>query len=503
VEPTTEPKVIDTVPAVPVIEPFPDTVFASAEKLLVQIDTIDKTLPSMLCSLEDSYDNKPGIFTFRGSSSRIPKYCGHLTDDSIQIKVDWVFTTRMDATKTSVGVFEGGSGWTGQPLFVNWPDSVVAQFKSNPDSVCRKLHNKEIILTSLCGDLYFIDFETGEKSRPCINIGNVLKGTPALNTDLNGHIYIGHGAKKEATFGTQVFDLFSHKMINTFGHDPKAWRGWNGYDSSPVEAGGFLFRPAENGTLYKYYVGDGGYTLQSTLRYSTTQAKNAPGMESSMAVCRNYGYVGDNSGNILCVNLNTMQPVWHYWNHDDTDASPIVELENGIPYVYTGCEVDRQGSKGFSHFVKLNGLTGDLIWEDTIRCHKLQYGDKSSDGGMYVTPLLGEGDCEGLIFSSFCEQTSKTYSEFMAFDKQDGRMMYRLPMKHECWSSPVAFYNDKGEMFIFIGDRAGTVYLIKGKTGEIIASEKVGFNFESSPIVVDNKIIVGSRGNKILKISLQ
>ena len=116
---------------------------------------------------------------------------------------------------------------------------------------------------------------------------------------------------------------------------------------------------------------------------------------------------------------------------------------------------------------------------------------------------MGEGDCDGLIFSSFCEQTSKTYSEFMAFDKQDGRIVYRIPMKHECWSSPVAFYNDKGEQYIFIGDRTGTVYLIKGMTGEVIASEKIGFNFESSPIVVDNKIIVGSRGNKIFKISLQ
>ncbi|MBO6024443.1 MAG: dehydrogenase [Bacteroidales bacterium] len=503
VEPAPEPVVVDTIPEVPVLKPFPDTVLASAEKLLVQIDTIDKTLPSELSSLEDVYTNKPGIFTFRGSASRIPNYCGHLSDDSIQIKVDWAFTTRMDPTPTSVGVFEGGSGWTGQPLFVNWPDSIVEQFKSNPDSVCRNLHNKEIILTSLCGDLYFIDFETGEKSRPCHNIGNVLKGTPALNADLNGHVYIGHGAPKEAAFGTQVFDLFSHKMINTFGRDPKAWRGWGGYDSSPVQAGGFLFRPAENGTLYKYYVGDGGYTLQSTLRYSTTQAKNSPGMESSMAVCRNYGYVGDNAGNILCINLNTLKPVWHYWNHDDTDASPIVEEENGIPYVYTGCEVDHQGNSGYCYFVKLNGLTGELVWEDTIPCRKLHFGDNTSDGGMYVTPLIGGGDCEGMIFSAFCLHNAQAAGVFMAFDKNDGRELYRTKLKQYCWSSPVAFYNDRNEMFAFTGDVSGNVYLIKGKTGEIVATAKIGTNFEASPIVVDNKIIVGSRGNKIYKISLQ
>jgi len=502
-EPSPESIIVDTEPEVPVIEPFPDTVYASAEQLLVQIDTLDKTLPSTLASVEDAYDNKPGIFTFRGSSSRIPNFSGHLTDDSIQFKVDWVFTTRTDGFKTSVGVFEGGSGWTGQALYVNWPDSIVEQFKSNPEASCRNLHNQEIILASLCGDLYFIDFETGEKSRESYNVGNVLKGTPALNTDLNGHVYIGHGAKKEATFGTQVFDLFTHKMINTFGIDPKAWRGWGGYDSSPVEAGGFLFRPAENGTIYKYYVGDGGYTLQSTLRYSTTEAKKSPGMESSMAVCRNYGYIGDNAGNILCVNLNTMRPVWHFWNHDDTDASPIVEEEDGIPYVYTGCEVDHQGNTGCCYFVKLNGLTGELVWEDTIPCRKLKFGDNTSDGGMYVTPLIGEGDCEGMIFSAFCLHTAQTSGVFVAFDKKDGSELYRINLKCYCWSSPVAFYNDRNEMFVFFGDVLGNVYLIKGKTGEIVATAKIGSNFEASPIVVDNKIIIGSRGNKIYKISLQ
>lgn len=487
--PTPWPVILDTVVEEPVVTAFPDTLYASAEKLLIVIDTIDASLPSELNSLEDAYADKPGIYTFRGSATRNPNFHGHLTDDTIQIKVDWEYSTRSDYTVTCLGAWGGGVGWTGQPLYVQWPED--------------SLQRKEIIVVSLCGDICFIDFETGEASRTPLDVKNVLKGTPALNSSLNGHLYIGHAVPKGAPFGTQVVNLYTRETINLSGRDNKAWRSWGGYDSSPLEAGGFLFRPAENGGIYKYYIGDGGYRLQSVLRYSTTKAKASPGMESSMAICRNYGYIGDNAGNILCINLNTMKPVWTYWNHDDTDASPVVELEDGIPYVYTGCEVDRQGSKGFSHFIKLNGLTGELIWEDTIPCHKLLYGDKSSDGGMYVTPLLGEGDCEGLIFSSFCEQTSKTYSEFMAFDKQDGRIVYRLPMKHECWSSPVAFYNDKGEMFIFIGDRAGTVYLIKGKTGEIIASEKIGFNFESSPIVVDNKIIVGSRGNKIFKISLQ
>ena len=67
----------------------------------------------------------------------------------------------------------------------------------------------------------------------------------------------------------------------------------------------------------------------------------------------------------------------------------------------------------------------------------------------------------------------------------------------------MAFYNDKNEMFIFTADTSGNVYVIKGKTGEIVATQRVGSNFESSPVIVDNKIVLGSRGNKIYKISLQ
>jgi outer membrane protein assembly factor BamB len=108
-----------------------------------------------------------------------------------------------------------------------------------------------------------------------------------------------------------------------------------------------------------------------------------------------------------------------------------------------------------------------------------------------------------MIFSAFCIHKAQTQGVFMAFDKKDGRELYRTKLKCYCWSSPVAFYNDRNEMFVFVGDVTGNVYLIQGKTGEIVATAKVGTNFEASPIVVDNKIIVGSRGNKIYKISLQ
>lgn len=499
----TETEITDTIPPVIIDYGFPDTMYASAEKVMFVVDTFNTSVPSELSDFKDLYENAPGIFMFRGSPTRNPNFCGHLNDEPININVDWVFTTGMDTSKTSHGIWYGGTGWTGQPVYVQWPDSLLQRFKQLGDTTIDHLCSQELIIASLCGNVYFIDFQTGSQSRKCVDTKNVLKGTPSLNPLFNGHLYVGHGVQKHTPFGNIVFDMFTHRTIHSFGKDSNAWRSWAAYDSSPVVIGGFVFRPGENGTLYKYYIGDGGYTLQSTLRYSLTKSKSSPGIESSMAVYKNYGYISDNAGNILCINLNTMKPVWHYWNHDDTDATPLVDVEDGIPYVYTGCEVDRQGSSGKSYFVKLNGLTGELVWEDTISCRRLHMGSKTLDGGMYGSPLLGGGDCEGMIFSNFCVNTTAVRGYFTAFDKSNGHILYQTKTKQYCWSSPVAFYNDKNEMFIFTADTNGNVYLIKGKTGEIVATQKIGSNFESSPVVVDNKIVLGSRGNKIYKISLQ
>ena len=294
----TETVIADTIPPVVIDYGFPDTMFASAEKVMFVVDTFNTSIPSKLSDFKDLYEDALGIFMFRGSPTRNPNFCGHLHGDSTNINVDWVFTTAMDTSKTSHGTWYGGTGWTGQPVYVQWPDSLMQRFQQLSDTIIYHLCPQELIIASLCGKVYFVDFQTGQQSRKYLDTKNVLKGTPSLNPLLNGHLYVGHGVQKHTPFGNIVFDMFTHQTIYTFGRDAKAWRSWGAYDSSPVIIGGFVFRPGENGTLYKYYVGDGGYTLQSTLRYSLTKSKSSPGIESSMAVCKNYGYISDNAGNI-------------------------------------------------------------------------------------------------------------------------------------------------------------------------------------------------------------
>ena len=485
----------------PIIMAYPDTMYESVKKIDFRIDTMLRDIDGTLIQLVDSYSDTPGVLTFRGTPSRTPHFIGKINGEPSKIVVDWVFHTDVDTTKTDYGVWGGGTGWTGQPLMVEWSDEQLSMIRNKAQEFVKdSLKNREIIVGSLCGKIYFIDYASGKASRKTYDAGNPIKGTMSFDPSYNGNLYIGHGVPARQPFGALIVNLFDHSRVSTFGRDSKAWRGWGAYDSSPISVGGFMFRPGENGTLYKLFTKGEKVEIHSTLRYKVNGA--SPGMEASMAVSRNYGYISDNHGNIIAVNLNTMRPVWHYRNHDDTDATIVVEEENGIPFIYTGCEIDKQGDRGFCYFIKLNGLNGKLVWEQKIAGKKAELG-KTTEGGMFASPLIGTGDCEGLIFSNISPMEPGNWGNFIAFDKATGQIKYRTPLKFYSWSSPVGLINEKGEMFIATGDTYGNVYIIRGRDGKILATKQIGNNFESSPIVIDNKIIVGSRGNEIYKLSIE
>jgi outer membrane protein assembly factor BamB len=311
------------------------------------------------------------------------------------------------------------------------------------------------------------------------------------------NLYVGQGVpRKPGPFGCQVFDLLKHERTFFFDRDPKAWRGWNAFDSSPIVAGGYLFWPGENGSLYKFERSQGNLRRVSALRYKVDGM--APGIESSLCVYRNYGFFSDNHGNVIGVNLNNMQPVWYYNNHDDSDGTMVCREEEGTPYLYTACEVDKQGKEGMSHFVKLNALNGEPVWEQQIACRRLELPNKTLDGGMYATPLLGSGDCADMLFAHVCRNgASPSVGELTAFSTKDGHILYTVPYRQFAWSSPVGFTNERGELFLFTGDASGIARIIRGKTGEVLCRKVVGYNFESSPVAVGNTAVVGTRGRNI------
>ncbi|MCH5223381.1 MAG: PQQ-binding-like beta-propeller repeat protein [Muribaculaceae bacterium] len=479
---------------------LPDTIYESAKSIDFKVQINDSTLPGNLNTLRDLYTDVPGAFTFRKGARRQADFGGVVSKAPTGIRVDWTFKTAENYSETQFGQWGGGSGWSGEPVYVEWPDSILSKMRAN-NAVYPDFSGKEIIVGSLCGNLYFIDFVSGKPSRPDIPGKNPLKGSVSLDPSLNGNLYVGQGVPVERPFGVFLVDLFTNKKDLFLPEDPKALRRWGAFDSSSVRAGQFQFFPAENGAVYKYLAEPGRMTQHSVLRYKINGA--APGIESSMAVYANYGVVCDNHGNIIAINLDTMNPVWLYKLGDDTDCTPLIVEEEGEPYLYVGCEIDRQGASGTANFVKLNLKDGSEVWISKLPGKQFTIANKHFDGGYYASPLLGRGDCEGMLFDFCVRNDERQNGELIAFDRKTGKILYQTKLKHYAWSSPVSFLDPDGKMYIVGGDCIGNMYIFDASNGNILFTERIGNNFESSPVVVGNSLVVGTRGNSIFKLTIE
>lgn len=482
------------------ILPLPDTAYASVSKVNARVTVYDTVTNGTVPADCKFYTEAPGALTFRKDPARNADFGGRVKGSPTDIVVDWTYTTEADYRHTDFGEWGGGTGWTGQPLYVEWPDSCMEKFKKE-GVVNQNFGKREIIIGSLACKIYFLNYDNGKPTRTAIPTrNNPIKGTPSLDPTLNGNLYVGQGVPAVRPFGAFVIDLNKHEVTDFTAEDPKAIRRWGAYDSSPLRLGNFVFRPGENGILYKYTVAPGKLTLHSTLLYTVGGA--SPGMECSMAVYRNYGYVGDNHGHVLCVNLSTMQPVWYYFLGDDIDASPVLAVEDDKPYLYVCCEVDRRRS-GDAKMAKLDALDGCEVWVNNTPSVRYESNGKHFDGGYYSTPLLGSGDCKDLLFAHCVVNNGGQNGHFVAIDRRDGHTVYTTKLKTYGWSSPVSFLNENNKMYVFTGDCWGNAYLIDGKDGNVICRKQIGTNFESSPVVVGNSLVLGSRGNQIFKMTIK
>lgn len=450
-------------------------------------------------------EDSSGIYTFRGSNQRNSPVRGRLDGRPSELIMDWFFTTGSDTTNGDYGVWGGGAGWTGQPLVVEWNPEEIRDLKGVDSSFLKKgTPLKEIIQVSLAGKIYFIDFETGKQTRKPIVINNPIKGTPAIDGSNKKFLLSGQGIQNRGIFAWRIFDLRSQKLLHTERMPSSfALRLWGASDGTPLidsKSGAFIW-PTESGVIYRGVMDE--HKLDSTEQYRYSFPEHPKqGIESSPSVYKYLGYFTDNSGNVICLDLRTMKPRWHFYNNDDTDGSPVVNVENGIPYVYVGHEVDLQGSKGKTHLRKLNGLTGEKIWEYEREAYSVT-DPRTDNGGMLCTPVVGINRAAGRVWTSFVRTTNSGGGAFVCLNDSDGSIKYEIKLKAYSWVSPIALYDKEGNAYIYFSDVAGNIFLVDGATGDIIFKNNLDYIFESSPVAIGNRIIQPARGNRILSFIIK
>lgn len=447
------------------------------------------------------------IFYFRGNQQRNKPSRGSIPLEPKEVALDWEFKTGYDNTSTKFGLWGGGAGWTGQPLVIHWSKDQKKLLQIEDEEFIQNDAALEIIIGSLSGDIYFLNAETGKPTRPHLSIGNPIKGTVSVDPRKNGLLYVGQGIQHTNRFGAYVFDMFKRtEILHINGMDLQSRRRWGAFDSNPLidEKSGTVFWPAENGLIYKFSIDENKSVGRlSKMRYQHPQLSRA-GMESSMAVIDQYGFIADNSGTVMCIDLKTMAPIWNVSNQDDSDATIAVDMEpNGKHYLYTGSEVDFNGPIGTSFFRKLNAINGEELWKIGRECRSTPIQEKTNSGGILSSPVIGKMKGSNLVYCLFSRVDDQNRGEFVAIDKTTGKEAFSLILNHYSWSSPADVYDEKGNIYIFLTDVFGTIYLLDGITGKVLVKERTKFLFESSPVVVNDQIFIASRGNTILSFKIK
>ncbi len=453
----------------------------------------------------DEYSQLEGITTFRGNHYRDTASVGSIGGAPSGLSIDW---------SVRIGEIDewSGVGWTGQCAIVRWPSETVQIMNIYPEKK-QKADLVEIIYATLDGNIYFLDLDDGSYTRDPIKVGAPIKGS--VTVDPRGYplLYCGQGIEEvhgnDVPIGTRIFSLIDGSVLYFLdGHDPLTFRKWYAFDCSPLVDGDTdtMILLGENAityivklnTTYDPQAGTISIRPEITRYLFKTDVSTRPGMENSMVIYNHYVYFPDNSGFLQCLDLDTLQPLWVAYVDDDTDSTPMIEEEEpGHVALYTGCELDLRGSNGNIYIRKFDALTGEELWKQSVYCRT----NGDTDGGAFATPAMGKGSLGDLVY--FMIARTEDGGTLYALNKHTGEVAWTRNMKKHSWSSPVCVYDDTGRGYVFASNSAGYLKLMDGLTGEFVCEINVDANIEGSPVVWNDTLVVGTRGNRILGIKIR
>ena len=467
--------------------------------------------------MPNAYTDMQGIITFRGDNFRNNPAYGYANLTTNTLSNVWSKDTGALSSGSHTWT---GSGWTGQPLIVKWPKETKANMnmydwaKADDDLV-------EVIYACLDGYIYFLDLKTGEPTRDSMNVGFTFKGAGTLDPRGYPIMYVGAGYNSDVNGTARVFviNLLDCSVMYTFGNtDSFSLRGTlSFFDASAlVDAEtDTLIYPGENGILYliklntAYDEAAGTLSISPTKtvkrRYYGTRSSSASywvGMETSPAIYKGYMFTADNGGNLMCLDLNTLQLVWVQDILDDSNSTPVLSMENAHLYLYTSTSFHlgwRSYNTATIPIWKIDAETGEIIWQKEYEC----YTQEGVSGGVQSTIALGQNNLSDYIYVTVSMTGSSYGGVLTCINKNTGEVAW----EHEAayaWSSPVCVYNEDGTGKVLYCSSNGKMYLLDGLTGQelsqTVLSEGV---IEASPAVYENYAVVGTRACKIWGVELQ
>lgn len=463
----------------------------------------------ILFDVPERYTELEGVIGFRGDNFRSGAAYGTATVSGKTLSTAWSKGT--SGLSDSDGFYWTGSGWTGQPMIVKWPDETRKTMTAMYDWAREKKDLVEVIYPTLDGHVYFYELDSGEYTRDPMNIGFTFKGAGALDPRGYPILYLGSGIDSiNGTSRAFIVDLVNDKVMFEFGkNDGFANRAWYAFDSSPLVSADTdqLIYPGEDGVLYiihlntKYDAKTGELSIDpdNIVKWKYMGKRSGGqfwlGVESSAAIINNYAYLADNGGHLMCLDLNTLKLVWVQDVLDDTNCSPVVDIEHGHPYIYISTSFHmgwRSSSTAKIPVWKIDAETGEIVWQTDYTCYTVS----DLSGGVQGTIAVGKNALSDLVFVPIARTPSAGGGILVALNKQTGEEVWRHETSAYSWSSPTDFYDTNGNGYLIYTNTAGNLYLIDGKTGEVLNQVNLGGNIEASPAIYNNYLVVGTRAQR-------
>lgn len=456
--------------------------------------------------LPERYTELEGIVTFRGDNFRSGAAYGTASVSSKTLTKVWSKST--SGLSDTDGTYWSGSGWTGQPLIVKWPEATRKNISAMYDWAREKEGLVEVIYATLDGHVYFYELTSGEYTRDPLNLGFNYKGAGALDPRGYPILYVGSGVDSvNGRSRVKVVNLIDNSVMFEFGHNETfANRGWHMFDSSPLVSAETdqLIYPGENGILYiihlntKYNEQTGELSVDpdNIVKWKYNGVRSGSrywlGVKSSAAIINNYIFLADNGGNLMCLDLNTLKLVWVQDVLDDTNCSPVVDVEDGHPYIYISTSFHygwRSYSTAEIPIFKIDAETGEIVWRTDYTCYTVQ----DLSGGVQGTIAVGKNKLSDMIFVPIARTPGASSGTLAALKKDTGEVVWEKETSMYSWSSPVDFYDADGNGYLLYCNSGFNMFLIDGKTGEQLDYMNLGGNIEASPAMYGNYAVVGTR----------
>lgn len=464
----------------------------------------------------EEYSSLPGVITFRGNNFRDSAAYG--TANITQKKFGGSWTAGTGSLTAPNGTFWSGNGWTGQPLIAEWPKE-TRRIMNMYDWAKQAETLVEVVYPSMDGYIYFYELQTGKATRDALNLGYTFKGTGTL--DPRGYPLLCVGSGYDSYKGTShvfLVSLIDFSVLYEFGaNDGFAHRAWSMYDSAPLIDADTdkLIYCGENGVIYIITLGTEYDEEAGTISVNPTRAAKWRymsnrfastgqfwlGFEASPVIWQSHMIVPDNGGNLICLDLNTLTVDWVQDTLDDTNCTPVLEIEDGHPYIYASTSYHLGWRSWMTADVpvwKIDAETGEIVWQVSYTCYSVE----ELSGGTQGSIAVGKNNVSDLVYVPIARTPSASGGKLVALDKETGEEVWVMETQVYSWSTPTLVYDQNGDGYILYCTTGHYLYLLDARTGEILDSRNLGGLFEASPAVYGNWLVVGHRNGSIYGIEL-